>query len=208
MSGVKNLTGLKFGRLTVIRTEFLAENAHKPRNRRLVCKCDCGNSALARVDHLQSGKTKSCGCIEGEIIFAKQMTALAADLSPMMRDAESDAKEWQTYQDGLLSDDLRETHPATPCRATLGTRVETLAGRAYKLQPGERERRLAEQQGRCAICGATEDAEGLHIDHDHVTGRIRGLLCRACNIGLGFFRDDIMRLAKAAKYLSDSLQAQ
>jgi Recombination endonuclease VII len=43
------------------------------------------------------------------------------------------------------------------------------------------DRLLAEQGGVCAICGATPKTRRLHIDHDHKTGRVRGLLCHRCN---------------------------
>lgn len=55
---------------------------------------------------------------------------------------------------------------------------------------------------RCAICGRHEPhPSALAIDHDHATGKVRGLLCRACNTGLGQFRDSIAMLEKALAYL-------
>ena len=50
----------------------------------------------------------------------------------------------------------------------------------------------------CVICG---DAGLLVVDHDHVTGQVRGMLCNHCNRGLGHFRDDPTLLEFAAQYL-------
>lgn len=61
------------------------------------------------------------------------------------------------------------------------------------------------QNGRCAICGAlpgeVDGARRLHLDHNHETGKIRGLLCMLCNQGLGRFRDDVSLLQAAIDYL-------
>ena len=62
---------------------------------------------------------------------------------------------------------------------------------------------FAAQNGCCAICGRhqTEFVKGLAVDHDYSTGAIRQLLCPNCNVGLGAFRDDVVLIAKAIKYL-------
>lgn len=67
------------------------------------------------------------------------------------------------------------------------------------------------QQGGCAICGVTEMDSGhtLSIDHDHrccganraCSDCVRGLLCRSCNTGLGFFADNVHLLTIAISYL-------
>lgn len=64
--------------------------------------------------------------------------------------------------------------------------------------------KLVEKQGNsCAICGKHQDESirKLHLDHNHKTGMIRGLLCAQCNVGLGSFSDDVDRMLKAIDYL-------
>jgi hypothetical protein len=58
-----DLTGQKFGRLTVIER---AENKRGSRQPYWLCKCECGNEKVIRVDHLKSGHTVSCGCYNSE----------------------------------------------------------------------------------------------------------------------------------------------
>ncbi len=57
------------------------------------------------------------------------------------------------------------------------------------------------QGGGCAICGKRPGKVSLHVDHDHETGEVRGLLCVGCNNALGQFRDDLELLARASDYL-------
>jgi hypothetical protein len=62
-------------------------------------------------------------------------------------------------------------------------------------------KRLIEQQGDvCAICAV---AKPEHVDHDHLSGKVRGVLCFNCNGGLGQFKDDIGRLINAIAYLEE-----
>lgn len=68
----------------------------------------------------------------------------------------------------------------------------------YRLTPAQYDALLASQNGGCAICGATEK---LVIDHDHDTTEVRGILCQACNIGLGRFGDSLVQVRKAFEYL-------
>jgi hypothetical protein len=75
----------------------------------------------------------------------------------------------------------------------------------YGLSMDEYERMAQGQDRRCAICGGTQsrvDSDGaLVVNHDHVTGTIRGLLCTLCNTGLGAMRDDPAILSAAIRYL-------
>jgi len=62
------------------------------------------------------------------------------------------------------------------------------------------------QGGVCAICQGPpngKDPDIYHVDHDHETGKLRGLLCSSCNNGLGCFRDNTDSIQKALAYLAD-----
>jgi Recombination endonuclease VII len=64
---------------------------------------------------------------------------------------------------------------------------------------------LLAQNGVCAICQGGPDAKSkkLAVDHDHRTGKIRSLLCRGCNVGIGNLKDSPELLIKAAQYIKD-----
>lgn len=65
---------------------------------------------------------------------------------------------------------------------------------------------LKQQDHKCAICGVKEPAgkwKVFHIDHDHNTNLIRGLLCNNCNRGIGYLGDSSVRLRLAADYLDN-----
>ncbi|MCU1375875.1 MAG: hypothetical protein JWO68_3161 [Actinomycetia bacterium] len=74
--------------------------------------------------------------------------------------------------------------------------------RKFGITPEEYDAMLAAQGGGCAICKKSpRDDISLHVDHDHVTGRVRALCCFDCNAGLGKFGEDIARLRAAISYL-------
>lgn len=66
-----------------------------------------------------------------------------------------------------------------------------------------------EQEGKCKICDSTTNAHSrnnyLDIDHCHITGKVRGLLCNKCNKAIGYFNDDPELLVKALKYLEPGI---
>lgn len=76
--------------------------------------------------------------------------------------------------------------------------------RKYELTPEQYDQHISDQGGGCAICGRVANKCGrgrLHVDHDHATGHVRGVLCSSCNLGLGKFGDDAERLQRAVDYL-------
>lgn len=73
----------------------------------------------------------------------------------------------------------------------------------YKISRGEYEKLLEEQKGACAICRRKPYGKHkyLYVDHDHDTGKVRGLLCNGCNTGLGGFREKPLHFRRAITYL-------
>lgn len=55
--------------------------------------------------------------------------------------------------------------------------------------------------GKCEICGNPPGDINLALDHCHETGKLRGILCRKCNMGLGLLGDSLERIRKAIEYL-------
>lgn len=88
-------------------------------------------------------------------------------------------------------------------RAHKSTRwVEQIENR-YGLGRGGYAALVQAQNGCCAICKRhqREFKKRLGVDHDHVTGQIRGVLCNECNLLLGYAKDSTDRLEVARQYL-------
>jgi hypothetical protein len=81
--------------------------------------------------------------------------------------------------------------------------------RRYKITLDEYNQLFKDQFGVCKICGDKETStlngkvRKLTVDHDHKTGKVRGLLCNACNRGIGYMRDNSNILEKAVIYLKE-----
>ena len=77
----------------------------------------------------------------------------------------------------------------------------------YNLTITQYNKLLDKQNGVCAICGEAPKGKGsrskyLYVDHDHNTNIVRGLLCRNCNVAIGFLSDSKKLLQKAIQYLN------
>jgi hypothetical protein len=78
---------------------------------------------------------------------------------------------------------------------------------AYALSEADYQALLILQNSVCAICHCPETrthsakTDPLVVDHDHTTGKVRGLLCHRCNTALGLMKDDVARLLSAVAYL-------
>ncbi len=110
-----------------------------------------------------------------------------------------------------LQADRRKQYVKNPQKAIEYSRRFLLRKR-YGMSFEDYEVMLAAQGNVCAICGGTQAAQRtcagnvvvpkLSIDHDHKTGKVRGLLCHPCNQTIGKFGDSPERLILAAQYLS------
>jgi len=77
--------------------------------------------------------------------------------------------------------------------------LRTQRAAKYGLTVTELDKLLEDQGGRCAIC--QEASKVWHIDHNHETGKVRGVLCPGCNVGIGHLRESPEALRSAADYL-------
>nr|WP_127356620.1 endonuclease VII domain-containing protein [Actinacidiphila soli] len=106
-----------------------------------------------------------------------------------------EVKPWSEWHRNTTASDGLSTS-CKQCRATQG-RADYLK-RQYGLTEAERDAMVAGQFGICRICLA---ASAEHVDHDHETGRVRGVLCFSCNAALGQFKDRPDVIRRAAAYL-------
>lgn len=89
------------------------------------------------------------------------------------------------------------------CNACVDNVRDSNLRRNYGLTLREYRGMLVNQESRCAACLVeVEDWQrNLSVDHDHLTGQVRGLLCQPCNLALGHLKDDPERIFALADYL-------
>lgn len=99
----------------------------------------------------------------------------------------------------------KAAHAAAVAAGEVSRRVQTESQRearllrTYGLTIADWDALFAHQRGQCAVCG--REGVILHVDHDHDTGEVRGLLCNRCNTGLGGLGDSLKFLQAAVEYL-------
>lgn len=70
---------------------------------------------------------------------------------------------------------------------------------AYRIDMTVYDRMNEDQEGKCAICNTIDSV--LHVDHCHISGKVRGLLCNNCNTGIGLLKESPEILSRAISYL-------
>lgn len=82
-----------------------------------------------------------------------------------------------------------------------------LLKKIFNLSQAQHKNMKQAQKGLCAICGLRELSRDLSVDHNHITKKVRGLLCSKCNQALGLFGVDrfgVLNLQMAIKYLTEN----
>ena len=171
----RKLTNKRFGRLVAIRPT-------KQKCGHSICwecRCDCGTIKNISGASLITGATLSCGCLNKELTSKR-----------------TKGKRSFNFKNGLSK--------------TSDYQKNDQLNRRYGISLHEYKEILKSQKGVCAICGKNDGrmknstVYPLSVDHDHKTGKVRGLLCNSCNSGLGYFQDSLNFLNKAIIYLEKS----
>lgn len=121
-------------------------------------------------------------------------------------------KEWYVKERARLliyNRERNKSHPRTLTEGQALMAAHATNKRRYGMTKEQYIELYNKQSGVCAICGKPESTIGkkgtspvrLSVDHSHVTGKIRGLLCKKCNLGIGYLKDDPNVLLSARNYL-------
>ena len=108
-------------------------------------------------------------------------------------------KTWRELNKAKLKADNKAWRIANPDK----TKNSDL--KKYGISLDDYNKKLKEQEYSCAICKRHKNdlKETLCVDHNHATGKVRKLLCRKCNLALGYFNDDVSIINNAIKYITE-----
>lgn len=134
---------------------------------------------------------KTCGETKGTSLFASQIKRGKEYVSLHCRSCDNERK--KAYY-AANPEKLRDKAKKYQLKSKYGLSEKDLA---YMLEASDH---------RCEICNTSVEYGRIslgaaHIDHCHETGKVRGVLCSQCNLGLGHFRDDVTYLENAISYL-------
>lgn len=88
------------------------------------------------------------------------------------------------------------------------TRRTTILKNRYGITEDDYDRMFVQQDGLCAICRKPSMRQNFDVDHDHESGKVRGLLCNNCNRGLGHLQDSVLVLEAAIRYLKGDISGK
>jgi hypothetical protein len=165
-------------------------------------------------------RCNNCGLIKALDDFYKNPKGRAG-LRPECKECTKERRrEWYSRNRAAEVERVRQWALANPDKvaeriaALRGSEKKKLADRRshlkrkYGITLEDYDRMLEAQGGVCAICKeARPEERTLHVDHDHVTGKIRGLLCFRCNNAIGDLRDDVDLIYRMLDYLDRDEEA-
>lgn len=206
----EDLIGQQFGRLLVV-----AREGSQGGKSTWLCCCVCGTEKVVGRRSLLSGDTKSCGCYRAEKTAAlaswrkereyPEKPVRSKKTCPACRKTKS----LEEFPRNACARDGRGTY-CKPCHNRIGreNRRKHHGSRGYHLKcrygitQEDFDKMVEEQAGCCAICQSPPSGvKPWHVDHNHYTGQVRGILCHSCNTALGNFNDDPNLLRRAVEYL-------
>lgn len=189
-----DLTGKQYGRLLVL--GFLGRQSQKYGKFKWWCRCDCGVERSVVGETLANGKTTSCGCR----IHEKKTTETFQEQNKRYQ------KKYRAKNREARAEKLRDWRSKRADHVYAQSRDYAYRFK-YGITYAQAEVLLASQGGCCQICGdeiKLGGTGGAVVDHDHDTGVVRGILCKPCNVGLGFLRDNEAILLSAIAYIKKS----
>jgi len=166
-----DLTGKRFGRWLVLEKTSIRLNGFVC----YLCLCDCGTKRIERSINIK--QNSSCGCLQKEIVSTR---------------GRLNYKLLHTSENWIKSGETRRIY-AKQCANFLYDIVNT-----YKLSPKDWTQLILRSNGKCEMCKINfKNARSLCIDHNHKTGKVRGLICIRCNIALQLLDNpNLLSLAK------------
>lgn len=195
-----DITGQRFGKLTVLSRA----KVNRKRSALWNCLCDCGVIKDIPGHNLRSGRVRTCntGCKRLKGSRWSRMTPKQKRMA-----FEANKRYWSRNKERLAAKKKKHYHKFRD--KYLNIERERSYRKLYGIGIAEYDVMLQAQDGRCAICrsdkvGKAADQEDRFfcVDHCHETGKVRGLLCVACNTRLGYLTWFEKNKEAVARYLS------
>jgi hypothetical protein len=187
----EDLTGRTFCRLTVVGLDRSSNYG-----RFWIVRCSCGEERRVRTAKLLNGEHKSCGCMRRELMANYLESKLVRVVDGMK--ACCVCKKVLPESSFYTS---TKTHSGLNGRCIRCHRKRCIQSE-YGLSAEFAEKVMtAIDSGVCSVCGRSSK---LHIDHDHKSGKFRGLLCGNCNRALGLMFDDPVSIGRLAAYVENT----
>lgn len=159
------------------------------------CRCVCGTERYLEGRPVVLGLTKSCGCTRrvDEQVKKEQRKQYKHDYFQLNK--EKIYERVHAHQKKQREEDYQK----------YGMDRYHIKSK-YGLSIEEYQKLLSKQNNLCAICGCEilDKQNRPHVDHNHITNKVRGILCHNCNVGIGHLKDSVVLLKNAIKYLEDN----